>query len=117
MSSALELLEQATCTAQEEMRLLREGDLDGAAELARRREFLVAESWRLRDESVEKRMLEALQRLQDLHQGIVGEARRQREDVRQELQQLQGKRKRSVAYGSQRRHPGAGMPRFVNRMG
>ncbi|MDD4730940.1 MAG: hypothetical protein PHX58_03285 [Desulfovibrio sp.] len=118
MCTALELLDQAMTAAREERQLLEAGKPEEAQALARQREALVAESWRLREGCAEAELRGALERLRELHEGAVGEARRQREEVRRELQQMQGNRKRSVAYGTQR-YPAAAFhePRFLDRKG
>ncbi|WP_022662348.1 hypothetical protein [Paucidesulfovibrio longus] len=116
MSTALDLLEQAMEAAREELRLLKDGDEEGALELARDRARLVRESWILRDPSVAAEMSKALERLRQLHEGVVGEARRQREKIRDELREVHGKRKVYAAYGAHRpQKVGAAMSRFVDR--
>ncbi|MGE4293996.1 MAG: hypothetical protein AB7E32_17550 [Desulfovibrio sp.] len=115
MSQALDLLRQAMEAAQEELRLLRGGDEEGALRLARERHRLIGEGWRMRDASVEAEMRGALERLRQLHEGLLGEARRQRDKVRDELRQMRGQRKRTAAYGASRGKRDMSVSRFVDR--
>lgn len=115
MSSALDLLHQAMKAAKEELRLLKKGDEEGAVRIARDRERLMRESWNLRDSSVEAEMRKSLKQLQQLHESVLGEARRQRDKVREELLEVRGRRKRTVAYGAQRNKREVTASRFVDR--
>lgn len=115
MNTALELLDQAMDAAREELRLLKKGDDEGALRIAEERDRLVNESWSLRDASVEAEMRIALERLRELHEGVMGEARRQREQIRLELQQIRGQRKRSAGYGAHRVKQDVAISRFVDR--
>ncbi|MEF2146327.1 MAG: hypothetical protein V3573_12855 [Desulfovibrionaceae bacterium] len=115
MEDPLTLLEQALEVAGEELLLLAEGDVDQAEELAKHRAELADSAWRMRETVDKKQMRQALQRLRDLNEQIVGETRTQRNLVRDELRRIQGERKRFEAYGARTLPPSASDPRFLDR--
>ena len=100
MSDALTLLDEALELGRKELALLADGDVDGVWEASQARGQLLDQAWRERDGVDVDQLLGKLKRLRELQGQMTSDAKRLRDDLREDLARVRQEGKRFSGYAS-----------------
>ncbi len=116
MADALRLADRALELGRQELKLLESGQADEAGDIARERGQLLASAWKQRQENQLDALLDKLQQMQRLQGRLTEQARRVKEEIRQELRRIDGEHTRFAGYAKAAR-PASVHSRFISKKG